>query len=398
MLIAMRTFPLPFLILIAALPLTSLAEDRQLQWKTEATKKRPSQPGPEIKVRSEKDVTVNLVPTSSNHFDLSAYSQLSLKVKNNGKSLIWIEGRLDNQGAENWKNSSSSQTFALPGETTTLGFAYPRPRDADDAPPIFNGMSAKPNGWRGHWIQFNPAKVKRVRLNIHSTSPIDLDIADLSPSQPYGANKNADLLKLPFLDEFGQVNQKTWKGKKSALEASTEPLTPNPTFNEYGGWADGPKHKATGKFRTQKIDGKWWFIDPTGCLFWSHGACAIGYGQTTPLNGKRRDLFKWVPEKDDPLYKTTIGTKKKTTTINFLHANLQRLYGENWETKSKPPHPQTPQSMGPQFLRRVVEQVAATRQTHPIHANLPCRPPAARWKSPTTVRSRAQEKHHQRHP
>ena len=334
MLIAMYLKSLYLLIPIAVLPLASLADDLPLQWKTEATKRRASQAGSEIKLRSGEGMTVNLVPESSDHFDLSAYSYLRLKIRNNGSSLVWIEGRLDNEGAENWKNSSSSQTFALPGETTTLGFAYPRPRDSDDAPDIFEGMASKPNGWRSHWIQFNPAQVKRIRLRIHSLSPVDLDISDLTPSQPYGAKTNADLLQLPFLDEFGQVHQKTWKGKRAALDASTEQLTPNATFNQYGGWENGPRYEATGHFRTQKIDDTWWFIDPTGCLFWSHGVSAVGYGLATPLNDGRRALFKWVPEKNDPLYESAITAGKKATKINFLQANLHRLHGEKWKTKA----------------------------------------------------------------
>ena len=30
---------------------------------------------------------------------------------------------------------------------------------------------------------------------------------------------------------------------------------------------NGPKYNATGHFRTQKINDKWWIIDPSGCLF-----------------------------------------------------------------------------------------------------------------------------------
>ena len=333
-LIAMRITSFSFLVLIAVLPLAALANDRQLQWKTGATQKRPSQSGPKIIVQSEKGMTINLVPESSDHFDLSAYSYLTLNVRNNGDSLVWIEGRLDNDGAEDWKNSNGSQTFALPGETTTLGFAYPRSRELDDSPEIFKGMASKPNGWRSHWIGFNPAQVKRIRLSLHSLSPINLDIFDLAPSRPYGAKRNAHLLELPFLDEYGQVRQQTWTGKKSALEISSEQLSPNASFNEYGGWANGPKYDATGHFRTQKIDGTWWFIDPTGCLFWSHGVTAVGYGLATPLTDERRALFEWVPEKDDPLYGSAITTIKKNTKINFLQANLHRLYGAEWETKA----------------------------------------------------------------
>ena len=42
------------------------------------------------------------------------------------------------------------------------------------------------------------------------------------------------------------------------------------------GFKNGPKYNATGHFRTQKINDKWWIIDPSGCLFWSTGVNAAG--------------------------------------------------------------------------------------------------------------------------
>ena len=38
--------------------------------------------------------------------------------------------------------------------------------------------------------------------------------------------------------------------------------------NRYGGRTDLPREKATGFFHTQKIDGRWWLIDPEGCRFY----------------------------------------------------------------------------------------------------------------------------------
>jgi len=38
-------------------------------------------------------------------------------------------------------------------------------------------------------------------------------------------------------------------------------------ISQYGGWKNGPRRQATGRFRTEKIDGRWWFVDPEGYLF-----------------------------------------------------------------------------------------------------------------------------------
>ena len=55
----------------------------------------------------------------------------------------------------------------------------------------------------------------------------------------------------------------------AALTATAVPL------DRFGGWADGPKLNATGAFRTEKLNGKWWLVDPDGRLFFSLGVQAV---------------------------------------------------------------------------------------------------------------------------
>ena len=45
-------------------------------------------------------------------------------------------------------------------------------------------------------------------------------------------------------------------------------------ISKYGGFKD-IKVKATGFFHVEKIDEKWWFVDPEGYLFFSNGSCCI---------------------------------------------------------------------------------------------------------------------------
>ena len=84
---------------------------------------------------------------------------------------------------------------------------------------------------------------------------------------------------LPFVDKFGQFAHGKWKSKVSSydelradLEAESEALRAAPdSWDEYGGWRDGPQLEATGHFRTEKVNGKWWFVTPSGHLFYSLG-------------------------------------------------------------------------------------------------------------------------------
>lgn len=283
----------------------------------------------------DKAATVKLRPKSGS-WDVSGYSFVRIDFVNKGPGLVWIVGRLDNAGAIDWDKSTPSQAFVMPGERATLGFAFPRAKALNDAPPIFDQQSGKPNGHRDHWKDFDPSNVIACQLVIQSTSStLALDDLVISVAYPYGAKANAERLELPYLDAFGQVRKLDWPGKLqseaelrqrheaelNALRADQGPRS----FNRYGGWADGPQKQATGFFRVEKLDGKWWLIDPEGQLFFSHGANSIGFDQATPIPG-REALFAWLPGADDPLMDGAIRKER----MHFMAANLARTFGPSW--------------------------------------------------------------------
>ncbi len=93
----------------------------------------------------------------------------------------------------------------------------------------------------------------------------------------------------PYIDRWGQYKHRQWRGKINSdsdlkLRAKEEEKwrLSNPNIakrDKYFGLLDSArKYEATGKFRAQKIDGKWFFITPEGNLFYANGACTIGWG------------------------------------------------------------------------------------------------------------------------
>jgi hypothetical protein len=287
-----------------------------------------------------KQATVTLLPTSG-FWDASKYSFVRIDFINKGPGLVWILGRLDNVDAIDWDRSTPSQAFIMPGERATLGFAFPRAKALNDAPPIFDQQSGKPNGHRDHWKAFDPSKIIACRLSIQSTSStLALEDVVISLAYPYGATANAERLELPYLDSFGQVRKLEWPGKlqneaelkqrhDAEWAASKEDQGPR-SFNQYGGWAHGPKLRSTGFFRVEKVDGKWWLIDPEGRLFFSHGANSIGFDQTTPIPG-REALFAWLPGADDALMTGVIRKDR----MHFMAANLARTFGPGWPEQAR---------------------------------------------------------------
>jgi hypothetical protein len=270
-------------------------------------------------------------------WDLSAYSYFRVDITNRGRGLVWIRGRLENDGAEDWRNSTLSMAYILPGERATLGFPFPRASELNDAPEIFDRQNGKPNGHRSHWKAFDPSAVTGCRLVIRTTDgELDLDDIQISLAQPYGVEANSELMELPYLDAFGQVRQLQWQGKLTATgelqeraEAGQRQLAalgaPS-SFNQYGGWADGPRLEATGHFRVEKYRDRWWLVDPSGRLFFSQGANGVGFGQKTPLAG-RESLFEWHHEEAGRYKDAVVGERG----LQFIVANLIRTFGADWK-------------------------------------------------------------------
>ena len=161
----------------------------------------------------------------------------------------------------------------------------------------------------------------------------------------------------PFVDVYGQFRHDDWSGKihsdeelkKSAADEAKwlaeHGESPIAGCDAYGGWATGPQLKATGYFRTEKVDGKWWFVDPDGHLFFSQGIDCVNHGEGVTGVQYREDYFAALPPKDDPVFGRFWGTAKwkaahgfyaesnhyPYATYNIGAANSRRKYGDGWE-------------------------------------------------------------------
>ncbi|MEO0475903.1 MAG: beta-galactosidase [Planctomycetota bacterium] len=292
--------------------------------------------------------TIVLEPIQE-RWDLSSHSLFQLRLRNAGPGTVWVDGRLNNPGAVDWAKSSRSHVYLKPGETGTLTIAYPRPWEKDDSPDAFEPASAKSNGWRSHWKSFNPADVRSCRLTIRSSEPdIRLESISAHLAWPYGKEANAPLIALPHIDRFGQAIPFTWPGKVESVDdlhrhkadearQIQQDLGPD-AFNQFGGFIKGPQREATGFFRTEKIDSKWWLIDPMGRLFWSQGVCTVGNRTIAPLSPERRKLFTYLPEPGTEEHEVGVVAYKPYgewgRAVDFLRLNTMRKYGEDWQAQA----------------------------------------------------------------
>ncbi len=216
----------------------------------------------------------------------------------------------------------------------------------------------KDAGW-GNSIKtwtLDPKKVvKLVVKNLGADAPAPVKRI-IARGKPNAATQMPQFAKIPpekffpCIDKYGQFKWRDWPGKinsdadlAAAKNAEDADLAAHPGpkgRNKWGGWEKGPRFKATGHFYVKKINGKWWFVDPDGCLWWSHGPVRVSAScGMTPVKGREK-LFEDLPEEDSPLgafYKTRdellwpyYVKRGVTNTYDFTSANLFRKYGNDW--------------------------------------------------------------------
>ncbi len=278
-------------------------------------------------------------------WDLAPYEYIALEVANRGQERATLRCRVDNSGADGTNHCVTDQVTVDPGASQTLTVRiFPAPWKLDK-PLELVGMRGAPV----HAGKIDTADVTQLLVFLdHPKTDCVFEIDDIR------AGGRVEILDasafLPFIDELGEYRHKDWPGKTHTIEelaaqgrAEEEDLKAHArpeNWNKYGGWADGPKLKATGFFHVQKHKGKWWLVDPMGKLFWSHGIDCVRPVNATPITERER-YFQNLPTRDSPFAqfygeagRAPVGYYKDHApyrTYDFTRANLLRKYGEDFE-------------------------------------------------------------------
>jgi hypothetical protein len=284
------------------------------------------------------------------HWNLDSYSEVAIDVKNVGPAPATVCCRVDNPGADGVRNCNTGTLQLDAGASGTLLVPFNRRGTTLAGIKLF-GMRGYPGqaGEGGTIVTANVTQllvftpkpsadttfvIANVRAQGHYEAP-----APLPPADKF----------MPFIDTFGQYIHKDWPGKVHSLdelkgrvaeEAKDLDAHPGPDgWDKWGGWSEGPKLEASGFFRTEKVNGKWWLVDPDGRLFWSHGFDGVGAMETTPTDerdawwqdfpGADPQLKEFIFKGLHPLHGYYAG--KTVTGFSFSYANLKRKYGPDWK-------------------------------------------------------------------
>lgn len=252
-----------------------------------------------------------------------------------------------------------------------------------DNPPAWFTKETK-SIWRNGDMTLDIGKVKRIMFRTYEQLEENRIIVDNVRLRRNPA-EDPDYL-VGIVDKYGQSAKEDYPYKihsdeelKAVKEQELTQLAQSagaPGRSRWGGWANGPKLKGTGYFRTEKVDGKWWLVDPDGHVFFSSGIANVRMANLSTVTGYdfsdprvrvvdpdaltpddslagipvdeeirnsrflasplRRQMFEWLPAYDDPLgdhygYRRSFhtGVIPHGETYSFYKANLERRYGKD---------------------------------------------------------------------
>ncbi|MBK5530110.1 beta-galactosidase [Pseudomonas sp. TH06] len=157
-----------------------------------------------------------------------------------------------------------------------------------------------------------------------------------------------------LVDAYGQSTRSKWPEKiatdeqlKSAAAKEQQQLKTwlaereKSSLDKFGGWSQGPAFKASGFFRTEKREGRWYLVTPEGHPFYSLGVNTVSPEVNQTYVAGREYMFESLPKIGDPLAihygegdnRGGNGADQGRGYGNgrwydFYAVNLQRLYGE----------------------------------------------------------------------
>lgn len=117
-----------------------------------------------------------------------------------------------------------------------------------------------------------------------------------------------------LVDAYGQSTRSKWPEKisndeqlKSAAAKEQQQLKTwlaereKSSLDKFGGWNKGPAFKASGFFRTEKRDGRWYLVTPEGHPFYSLGVNTVSPQVNQTYVAGREWMFESLPKPDEPL-------------------------------------------------------------------------------------------------
>ena len=290
--------------------------------------------------------------TFAEPFDLDDFSELKVTVFNQESTLARVGVKIKADTRQGEMPQSSARIAPKSERVCTVNLHLER--WVFDKDPHLKGLKRLPKV--GHGSSYTLAKTHSIAvfLPLNATGE---GFTVKSAELVRGGGVKPIVLKAdelnPWVDRFGQARFADFPAKiravadfkaQYAAEMQEIAAAPQaiPSADRFGGWAAGPQLKATGFFRTEKVNGKWWLVDPDGHFFISQGM-NCGWDLTPTAVSFREEYFEALPPEEGPTQRFWGFVKTKAyrnfysdpahvpyKTFSFQRHNLWLKYGEDY--------------------------------------------------------------------
>lgn len=173
----------------------------------------------------------------------------------------------------------------------------------------------------------------------------------------FGVQDSEPVLKAAYtglVDAYGQSTRARWPEKVSSDEQLKTAATreqqqlkgwlaerDKASLDRFGGWNKGPAFDASGFFRTEKRDGRWYLVTPEGHPFYSLGVNTVAADDNQTYVAGREWMFAALPKSGEPFDRYYGSDDSRSGNgsdqgrhfnagrwYDFYGANLQRTYGQ----------------------------------------------------------------------
>jgi hypothetical protein len=294
-------------------------------------------------------------------WDWSTAAALVLPVENREAEAIGLSIHADELYRPDWPRGSLSWWAWLPpGAATTLVLpllaADPLSMGMQFGPPI-PGVPPRAQVIRKVKGSMDLRKVGVIRLVVPSPPrPRQLVFGDVGIIQ--GAPQGRDAYR-GIVDRYGQYSQQTWPDKSTSVEELQTRWSEEahqlkqwtaelPPRDRFGGMPTSPPLRATGFFRVERVNSRWWLVTPEGNRFFSVGVDAVRTSVGATYVQGREFMFESLPGPQDPSRRHFGESDSRVTReesgfpghdrggfdhgrwFNFYTANLERRHGPDW--------------------------------------------------------------------
>ena len=285
----------------------------------------------------------------------SATSKLLIPVENPSDDPVALMLRIESAPGQSLRGSVTIAPHSAGDLTIWLDAPLPRSMGMIGGPSL-KAAGLEPNTLpvRATGGSIDASHVTSVCLGMwHPAVPRPLTVGPLRVEPPSEADKTA---YDGIVDGFGQYRPGSWPEKVSSVEMLRKRgeeearqlaqwRAEAPKRDRFGGLEGSLAFRATGFFRTERRDGRWWLVTPEGNPFFSIGMDTVAPGGATYIEG-RGFMFRDLPAVDGELAGHWSEQDDRRGLLvqrgrafdhghafDFFTANLERKFGADWRAR-----------------------------------------------------------------